>query len=78
MYDEGIIVFTDKGNEQYIIYGDSGDFLLLGVQYPCEECPIEECKLFKTKEEMEKYIDENPIKYERYACTWINLHQQHN
>ena len=74
MIDTGTKVFTEKGNKPYTIYGVSGSFLLLGLEYPYEGCTIDECKLFKTKDEMEKYIDENPIKYEYYVATWINCH----
>ena len=64
-------VFTEKGNNTYTIHGVSGSFLLLGLEYPYEGCMINECKLFKTKDEMEKYIDENPIEGKHYVATWI-------
>lgn len=75
MIDTGTKVYTEKGNKPYTIYGVSGSFLLLGLEYPYEGFSIDECKLFKSKakEEMEKYIDDNP-KYEYYVATWINCH----
>ena len=75
MIDMGTEVYTEKGNKPYTIYGVSGGFLLLGLEYPHEGCAINECELFKTKEEMEKHIDENdPTMYEYYVATWINFH----
>jgi len=71
----GTKVFTDQGNKPYTIYGVSGSFLLLGLEYPYEGCSIEECKLFRTKKEMETYIDENDIHMRhKYVATWINCH----
>ena len=74
MIDMGTKVFTEKGNKPYTIYGASGSFLLLGLEYPYEGCTIDECKLFNTKNELEKFIDENEIKYEYYVASWINCH----
>ena len=64
-------VFTSKGNNPYTEYGSIGEFILLGVEYPYEGCSIDECKLFKTRDELEKYIDNNPI-HQYYVATWIN------
>jgi hypothetical protein len=45
-------VFTSKGNNPYTEYGNIGEFILLAVEYPYEGCLIDECKLFKTRDEL--------------------------
>ena len=75
MIDTVTEVFTQKRNKPYTIHGVSGSFLLLGLEAPYEGLSICECKLFKTKEEMEIYIDKNDIlEREKYVATWINCH----
>ena len=64
-------IFTQLNS--YKLYGESGDYLLLGIEAPYEGCEIDECKLFKTKEALEKYIDNNYIGYGEYVATYINF-----
>ena len=74
MIDIGTKVYTGKENNPYIIHSTCGNFLLLGLEYPNEGCAIDECRLFQTKYELEKYIDDNPISRGYYVATWIDCY----
>lgn len=65
---------TRNGNIYYL-YKTVGDLILLQKEYPYEGCSIEDSILFETIEQVESYIDENPIKYEYYVVSYLKLNK---